>query len=204
MVRSKPSKLFEEFGMSVDEDGNNDVDENDELEEEYDDVNQEDDEKDDEKNEVDDKAEQENNDESEDEKIDENETVDDKGIDDDECLYNFGGKKKKGIDVDSDEEYEEEFENDYEEIKQKDNVVKPEDRITGNALTKYERVRLLAERSRILMTGAKPMLKGTDGMNPKDIARLELNAKKIPLKIYRQRPDGKIEIWKLEELMIIN
>jgi DNA-directed RNA polymerase subunit K/omega len=71
-------------------------------------------------------------------------------------------------------------------------------------MTIYERVRLLGERAKQLSLGAKPMIKNVDNMNPKDIAKLELENKVIPLIIIRTLPNGVKEKWKVSELEIIN
>lgn len=121
--------------------------------------------------------------------------------DDNGCLYNFT-KSSKDI---SDGEYEEEiFDDDIRLDDFKSKFILGEDRLTGNVMTKYERVRILAERSKQLMLGAKPMLKDVNNIHPKDIARLELEMGVIPYKIHRERPDGKIEEWKTSELKIVN
>ena len=74
------------------------------------------------------------------------------------------------------------------------------ERRTNINLTKYEKVRLLGERTAQITQGAKPMIQGVDGMNPRDIAQLELEVKMIPIKIIRPLPNGKKEVWKLDEL----
>jgi hypothetical protein len=48
------------------------------------------------------------------------------------------------------------------------------------------------------------MIKGLTEMDPKEIARLELNMKVIPIIIIRTLPTGQKEKWKLKELQIIN
>ena len=83
-------------------------------------------------------------------------------------------------------------------------VVKPENRITRPVLTKYERVRIYAERYNQLMNGAKPMIIPAKSMTEKDIAQQELMHKVIPFIIIRTLPNGDIEHWKLSELEIVN
>ena len=85
-----------------------------------------------------------------------------------------------------------------------DEIVKPEERVTKPFLTKFERVRLLGDRAKQLSLGAKPMLKNTELLNPKEIARLELEKKVIPLIIERTLPNGKKERWNITELSIVN
>ena len=71
-------------------------------------------------------------------------------------------------------------------------------------MTIYERVRLLGERATQLSYGAKPMIKNVGNLDPKIIAKLELEAKLIPLIIIRTLPNGLKEKWRVSELEIIN
>lgn len=91
-------------------------------------------------------------------------------------------------------------ENDTELIPLKeDNIIKKEDRISKNFLTKYELVRILGERTKQLKMGAKPLIKNYTDLSYEDIAIQELKHNMIPFKI--KRPIGdKFEIWKLKEL----
>ena len=82
------------------------------------------------------------------------------------------------------------------------NIVEPKDRITIPRLTKYERVRLLGDRAKQLSEGAKSLIKTDRKISAMETARLELDNGVIPLKIIRTRPDGKIEIWSINELDI--
>ena len=79
-------------------------------------------------------------------------------------------------------------------------IILPEKRISTKYLTNYERVRLLGARTAQLSQGAKPMINGVKGMNPKVIAQLELECKMIPIKISRTQPNNTQEIWSLSEL----
>ena len=86
-----------------------------------------------------------------------------------------------------------------------DNLYVPNDkRITRNKLTKFERVRVLGERSRQLSLGAKPMIGGVAHLDPKEVARMELEKKVMPLIIERTMPSGQKERWKVSELEIVN
>lgn len=128
---------------------------------------------------------------------------DDEGdeLDDETCLYNIKKKIKSQI-LETDEFDDDLFED--EKIVQTKRIVKPEDRITKPILTKYERVRLLSERRKQLVLGAKPMIKVDRSVSEKDIASLELKAKVIPLIIIRTLPNGDIEHWKIDELDTVN
>jgi DNA-directed RNA polymerase subunit K/omega len=84
-------------------------------------------------------------------------------------------------------------------------ITKPEelkkgDRITRNKLTKYEMVRILGERTKQLTMGAKPLVKNIEGLPYDVIAEEELKLNMIPFKIKRPLPNGKVEIWTLDEL----
>jgi DNA-directed RNA polymerase subunit K/omega len=116
----------------------------------------------------------------------------------DTCLY----KIKNNAKVLYDEQSENLF--DDENIVQTKKIVPPNERITRPILTKYERVRLLSERRKQLILGAKPMVKISDRVSEKEIALLELKSKVIPLIIVRTLPNGNIEHWKLDELEIVN
>ena len=113
------------------------------------------------------------------------------------CIY-----KKKNNGSSSDSEYEDDvFE--YIDIAEtvSNKLVAPENRITKPILTKYERVRLLSDRTTQLTRGAKPLVKNIDGLSSKEIAEIELKFDKIPLKIKRPLPNGTYEIWYTSELM---
>lgn len=48
------------------------------------------------------------------------------------------------------------------------------------------------------------MLLNVENLQPKDIAKLELELGKIPFKIEKVFPNGRREIWKVSELKIVN
>lgn len=119
---------------------------------------------------------------------------------DDECIYKLTkpSKKKKNalnIDIEIEDNFEDEIE---EEINNK--YVKPNERRTKPYLFEFERVRLLGDRARQLSMGAKPMIKNIEIMDPRQISKLELEKKVIPLIILRELPNGLIEKWKVSEL----
>lgn len=122
----------------------------------------------------------------------------------DGCMYNFVSKKKipSKDDEDDDDYYDDELFDD--ETTLSNHVVKPEDRITQPILFKYERVRLLSCRTKQLSLGAKSMIKNTQDMDPKAIARLELEHKVLPIIIERTLPNFSREHWKISELEINN
>jgi DNA-directed RNA polymerase subunit K/omega len=102
----------------------------------------------------------------------------------------------------SDESSEDEpiLEFDDEDNQPKTIIVAPEERITKPFMTKYEKVRILSDRSTQLARGAKPLIKNTTGLSSQKIAELELENNVMPLKIRRPLPNGKYEIWYTKEL----
>jgi len=141
--------------------------------------------------------------EDEEDEEDDNDNDNDNDVNEDgECLYRFTGKKKKVKDILADIEIEDDFLED-------DNMettifVEPTKRITKNFMTIYERVRILGERAKQLSLGAKPLIKGAENMDPKVVAKMELEKKIIPLIIIRPLPNGQKEKWRVSELEIIN
>jgi DNA-directed RNA polymerase subunit K/omega len=121
---------------------------------------------------------------------------------DGDCLYRFTGKKKKGKDILADIEVEDDFFED-EQI-ETTTFIESSKRITKKYMTIYERVRVLGERAKQLSLGAKPLIKGVENMDPKIVARMELEKKVIPLIIIRTLPNGQKEKWRVSELEIIN
>ena len=118
------------------------------------------------------------------------------GDGDDDCLYKIT-KKKKTLDIEL-EVGEDNFED--EEINKQNIYVKSEDRVTKPMLFEFERVRILGERATQISMGAKPMIKNVDNLDPKIVAKMELENKVIPLIIIRELPNGLMEKWKISEL----
>ena len=79
-------------------------------------------------------------------------------------------------------------------------ILSKENRISSNRMTKYEMVRILGERTKQLSMGAKPLIKNYNGLSYDIIAEEEFKLNMIPFKIQRTLPNGKIEIWTLDEL----
>ncbi len=129
----------------------------------------------------------------------EQEEATEKAPDNDKCFYKFAVAKPKE-DSESDD-YDEYFDDDD---KIYDNVVEKEKRISLPILTKYERVRMLADRVKHLTVGAKPMLKNTENMTDEEIAKEELAQSVLPYIIERVLPNGIKERWELSELEIVN
>ncbi len=97
-------------------------------------------------------------------------------------------------DIDNDDNSE------IEEKPHDEKLLKGNNRISSNKLTKYEMVRILGERTNQLTMGAKPLIKNYEGLNYDKIAEEELKLNMIPYKIKRPLPNGKYEIWTLDEL----
>ena len=82
----------------------------------------------------------------------------------------------------------------------KEIIVDENKRVTNPRMTKYEMVRIIGERTKQLVMGAKALVKNIDDLEYSEIAVQELKNNMIPFKIKRPLPNGTTEIWKLEEL----
>lgn len=182
-----------EMETEMQEDTKNEIDDNDQ----YENVD-EDDILDGDGKEID--NEDENDQEDEDDDMDMEEKGED--ADQDDCIYRFTKKKSEYVaDEDVDEEY---FSDEEPFIPENQIFVEESQRITKPVMTKYERVRLLGDRTKQLSLGAKSMIKGVENMDPKEVAKLELIKKVMPLIVIRTLPSGKQEKWKVSELQIEN
>jgi DNA-directed RNA polymerase I, II, and III subunit RPABC2 len=81
-------------------------------------------------------------------------------------------------------------------------------RITRPYFTKYEYTSLVATRAQQLAEGAKPLvgvegLKASDPMFVWNVAKREIEQRKLPFVIRRQLPDGNSEYWSVQELEIM-
>lgn len=79
--------------------------------------------------------------------------------------------------------------------------ISKENRISANRLTKYEMVRILGERTKQLTMGAKPLVKNFKDLPYDKLAEEEFKLNMIPFKLKRPLPNGKFEIWTLDELL---
>lgn len=71
-------------------------------------------------------------------------------------------------------------------------------------LTIYEKTKLVGLRANQLSQGAKPFVTVPDHITSvRDIARLELEQKRLPFIVKRPLPNGKYEYWRLADLMIL-
>ena len=131
---------------------------------------------------------EEEGDDEEDDNIDETELKKENEVDDDDiinCFYDFEQNEINNI----------------QNIQNND--VPKEDRITMPYLTKYERVRVLGTRAKQISLGAKILVKNVDltTKSPIEIAKIELELGIVPFKIRRPLPNGKVEEWKISELV---
>jgi DNA-directed RNA polymerase I, II, and III subunit RPABC2 len=101
--------------------------------------------------------------------------------------------------------------NNYDEINMLSVVVRNPDGIivdplhkTIPYLTKYEKTRVLGQRSKQIENGGKPFVKVPENIvDSYIIAELELKEKKIPFIIRRPIPGGGSEYWRLKDLEVI-
>jgi DNA-directed RNA polymerase subunit K/omega len=129
-----------------------------------------------------------------------------------DCSYNSGpsargrGMKKIGAPLDKedddDDDDDENMGSAEENSIRPDLYVKAEDRRTTKYLTNYERVSLLGTRAAQLAQGAKPMIRGVNGLDPRTVAQLELESKMIPIKIVRTLTNNTKEVWTIDELIL--
>jgi DNA-directed RNA polymerase subunit K/omega len=71
-------------------------------------------------------------------------------------------------------------------------------------LTVYERTKILGARANMIAEGARPFVDVPAHITaPLDIAKLELEQRRLPFIIKRPMPDGSFEYWRLSDLLII-
>lgn len=143
-----------------------------------------------------------------DDEINETEDVEDiediEDIDDTETsvFYNKEKINECSLDymMDNDQYYNDNEENSEINVELQNKELKDSDKISSNRLTKYEMVRILGERTKQLTMGAKPLIKNYETLSYEKIAEEELKLNMTPFKIKRTLPNGKYEIWTLDEL----
>lgn len=88
-----------------------------------------------------------------------------------------------------------------------ENVKKP--RFTREYFTKYEYTALVATRAQQLAEGAKPMV-SLDGLKASDpimfvwnVAKREIEQRKLPFVVRRQLPNGESEYWSAQEMEVM-
>jgi len=71
-------------------------------------------------------------------------------------------------------------------------------------LTVYEKTKVLGTRANQIADGARPFVVVPEHMSdPLEIAKLELEQRRLPYIIKRPMPDGTFEYWRLSDLMIL-
>jgi DNA-directed RNA polymerase subunit K/omega len=76
--------------------------------------------------------------------------------------------------------------------------------VTYPFLTLYEKTKILSLRASQLARGAPPFIDVPETlMDVYEIARAELEAKRLPYILKRPLPDGEFEYWRLADLMLI-
>ncbi|KAL7535851.1 hypothetical protein ACHAXR_006769 [Thalassiosira sp. AJA248-18] len=78
----------------------------------------------------------------------------------------------------------------------------PQERVTTQYLTKYERARVLGTRALQISMNAPVMVDLEGETDPLKIAMKELRERKIPIVIRRYLPDGSYEDWGIDELIV--
>jgi DNA-directed RNA polymerase I, II, and III subunit RPABC2 len=140
--------------------------------------------------------------------IDNNDNEDEDEDDDENYLQKFNENIKKNIISD----YHPELQfNNYEEIENLTTIIRNENGTivdplhkTLPFLTKYEKTRILGERTHQINSGSKPFISVESNIiDGYLIALAELEQKKIPFIIKRPLPNGGCEYWKLKDLEII-
>jgi DNA-directed RNA polymerase I, II, and III subunit RPABC2 len=138
---------------------------------------------------------------------------DDEDDEDDDYDENYLKKFDEEIKKNYINEYHPEcFIHNYEEISALTKVVKNSDNIiidplhkTIPFLTKFEKARILGQRSKQIESGSKPFIRVPENViDSYIIAELELQQKRIPFIIRRPLPNGGCEYWNLRDLEIIS
>lgn len=71
-------------------------------------------------------------------------------------------------------------------------------------LTLFEKTKIIGFRANQLAQGARPLVKFPEHMTDVlEIARLELEQKRLPYILKRPMPDGNFEYWRLADLIVI-
>ena len=123
--------------------------------------------------------------------------------------------KKLERDIDNDkliESHPEIIQNNYNEILALCNIVRNDKGLivddlhrTYPFISKYEYARIVGIRSKQLNNGADPFIKVARGViDGFTIAKLEMDAKKVPFIIARPLPNGSREYWKVQDLEMIH
>jgi DNA-directed RNA polymerase I, II, and III subunit RPABC2 len=75
--------------------------------------------------------------------------------------------------------------------------------VTYPFLTSYERTKCISFRASQICNGSKPYIMVPEGVSDAyEIAKMELEAKRLPFILKRPLPDGKFEVWRLSDLVV--
>jgi DNA-directed RNA polymerase I, II, and III subunit RPABC2 len=209
-----PSKSVPKYNEEDDED----EDEDDDIEDPLDDV----------ENELEDEIDEDDDDSDEDEEQPTNKNGGNIGVQSSLNQYGSGNEEEEDDDEDYDDTYLQKFDIDvnknyinefhpecmihnYDEISKLTVVVRNESNIivdplhrTIPFLTKYEKAKVLGQRSKQIECGSKPLVKVPENIvDGYIIAELELQQKRIPFIIKRPIPGGAFEYWNIRDLEII-
>jgi DNA-directed RNA polymerase subunit K/omega len=89
-------------------------------------------------------------------------------------------------------------------VRDANNIIIDEFHKTIPMLTKYEKTRILGQRSKQLNQGANPFVPVSENiLDTYIIAEMELKEKRLPFIIRRPIPNGSSEYWKLEDLELL-
>jgi DNA-directed RNA polymerase I, II, and III subunit RPABC2 len=71
-------------------------------------------------------------------------------------------------------------------------------------LTQFEKTKILGFRTNQLSQGARPYISVPEHVTDiREIARMELEVRRLPILLKRPMPDGTFEIWRLSDLLIL-
>ena len=71
-------------------------------------------------------------------------------------------------------------------------------------LTQYEKTKILGFRTNQLSQGARPYIAVPEHVTDlREIAKMELEARRLPIILKRPMPDGTFEKWRLSDLLIL-
>lgn len=75
---------------------------------------------------------------------------------------------------------------------------------TRNFMTKYEKTKVVGLRAEQLQRGATPYVEfDKHAFDPIKIAEDELKAHKLPFMLKRTLPNGEVEYWRLDDMIIL-
>lgn len=134
-----------------------------------------------------------NKDEEEDKEIEEGDGDGD-GEDDDED-EEVDGKEEEEEDGDEEEEAEDEYYPEEDAGEMEEIIVKEEDRITSDVLSKYEMVELISIRATQISKGDKPFTGVGSLRDPISMAKKELYDNRCPLLVKRNIGNNMYEYW---------